>query len=444
MAKIQLSDHFTYKKLIRYSIPMIGVLILTSIYGVVDGLFISNVEGDIAFSAVNLILPGVMMFSSIGFMMGSGGAAIVSKTLGEGKKEKASQYFSMIVYFLIIIGIVCAILGCILTKQISSLLGASEKMEKYCIEYGRVLFLFLPFMMLQYMFQSFFAVAEKPNVGLLITLCAGITNAIGDYLLIVVFRLGITGAAVASGASMVVGSVPAIIYFAFKKDLKFKLVPTKFDWKALGHTMSNGSSEMVTNISMSFVNMLYNAQLMKYYGENGVSAYGVIMYVGFIFSGCYMGVSQAVAPVVGYNYGASNEEELKNVFKKSLIILAVMAIFLTGSAEALSKPLAYVFFSHNEELLKLTTYAIRLYAIGYTISWINIFGSAFFTGLNNGLVSAIISFGRMLVFQLATIFILPLIFDSTGLWLAMPVSEVFSLIVTVTFFITMRKKYNYA
>lgn len=390
MAKIQLSDHFTYKKLIRYSIPMIGVLILTSIYGVVDGLFISNVEGDIAFSAVNLILPGVMMFSSIGFMMGSGGAAIVSKTLGEGKKEKASQYFSMIVYFLIIIGIVCAILGCILTKQISSLLGASEKMEKYCIEYGRVLFLFLPFMMLQYMFQSFFAVAEKPNVGLLITLCAGITNAIGDYLLIVVFRLGITGAAVASGASMVVGSVPAIIYFAFKKDLKFKLVPTKFDWKALGHTMSNGSSEMVTNISMSFVNMLYNAQLMKYYGENGVSAYGVIMYVGFIFSGCYMGVSQAVAPVVGYNYGASNEEELKNVFKKSLIILAVMAIFLTGSAEALSKPLAYVFFSHNEELLKLTTYAIRLYAIGYTISWINIFGSAFFTGLNNGLVSAII------------------------------------------------------
>ena len=444
MAKIQLSDHFTYKKLIRYSIPMIGVLILTSIYGVVDGLFISNVEGDIAFSAVNLILPGVMMFSSIGFMMGSGGAAIVSKTLGEGKKEKASQYFSMIVYFLIIIGIVCAILGCILTKQISSLLGASEKMEKYCIEYGRVLFLFLPFMMLQYMFQSFFAVAEKPNVGLLITLCAGITNAIGDYLLIVVFRLGITGAAVASGASMVVGSVPAIIYFAFKKDLKFKLVPTKFDWKALGHTMSNGSSEMVTNISMSFVNMLYNAQLMKYYGENGVSAYGVIMYVGFIFSGCYMGVSQAVAPVVGYNYGASNEEELKNVFKKSLIILAVMAIFLTGSAEALSKPLAYVLFSHNEELLKLTTYAIRLYAIGYTISWINIFGSAFFTGLNNGLVSAIISFGRMLVFQLATIFILPLIFDSTGLWLAMPVSEVFSLIVTVTFFITMRKKYNYA
>ena len=444
MAKIQLSDHFTYKKLIRYSIPMIGVLILTSIYGVVDGLFISNVEGDIAFSAVNLILPGVMMFSSIGFMMGSGGAAIVSKTLGEGKKEKASQYFSMIVYFLIIIGIVCAILGCILTKQISSLLGASEKMEKYCIEYGRVLFLFLPFMMLQYMFQSFFAVAEKPHVGLLITLCAGITNAIGDYLLIVVFKFGITGAAVASGASMVVGSVPAIIYFAFKKDLKFKLVPTKFDWKALGHTMSNGSSEMVTNISMSFVNMLYNAQLMKYYGENGVSAYGVIMYVGFIFSGCYMGVSQAVAPVVGYNYGASNEEELKNVFKKSLIILAVMAIFLTGSAEALSKPLAYVFFSHNEELLKLTTYAIRLYAIGYTISWINIFGSAFFTGLNNGLVSAIISFGRMLVFQLATIFILPLIFDSTGLWLAMPVSEVFSLIVTVTFFITMRKKYNYA
>ncbi len=444
MSKIELSDHFTYKKLIRYAIPMIGVLILTSIYGVVDGLFISNVEGDIAFSAVNLILPGVMAFASVGFMMGSGGAAIVSKTLGEGKKEKASKYFSMIVYFLIIVGTIFATLGCLLTKQISSLLGASEKMEKYCIDYGRVLFLFLPFMMLQYMFQSFFAVAEKPQVGLIITVCAGLTNAILDYLLIVVFSLGIKGAAVASGASMVVGSVPAIFYFIYKKDLKFSLVLTKFDWKVLGRTMSNGSSEMVTNISMSFVNMLYNAQLMKYYGENGVSAYGVIMYVGFIFSGCYMGVSQAVAPVVGYNYGASNNEELKNVFKKSLVILAVMAIFLTASAELLSKPLGYVFFSGNKELLSLTKHAIRLYAIGYTVSWVNIFGSAFFTGLNNGLVSAIISFGRMLVFQLATIFILPLIFDSNGLWVAMPLAEVFSLIVSISFFIGMRKKYNYA
>ncbi len=443
MAKIQLSDHFTYKKLIRYSIPMIGVLIVTSIYGVIDGLFISNVEGDIAFSAVNLILPGVMMFSSIGFMIGSGGAAIVSKTLGEGKNQKASEYFSMLIYLLIICGIVCAIIGAIFTKQIANLLGASDKMMDYCIKYGRILFMFLPFMMLQYAFQSYFAVAEKPSFGLIITICAGIANFIGDFFLIKVFNFGVSGAAVASGASMVVGSIPAIVYFAINKNLKFKLVPTKFNFKIIAQALSNGSSEMVTYLSMSFVNMLYNAQLMKYYGENGVSAYGVIMYVGFVFSGFYMGVSQAMAPVVGYNYGAENKEELKNVFKKSMITLSVIAIFLTAAAEGLSHPIGFVFFRKNKELLDLTTMAIRLYAIGYVISWVNIFGSAFFTGLNNGFVSAVISFGRMLVFQLTAIFVMPLIFGEKGLWLAMVTSECLSFFVTTTFIISKRKKYGY-
>ncbi len=443
MQKIQLSDHFTYKKLIRYSIPMIGVLIITSIYGVIDGLFISNVEGDIAFSAVNLILPGVMMFSSIGFMIGSGGAAIVSKTLGEGKRDMASKYFSMLIYLLIISGIVCAIIGAIFTKQIANLLGASDKMMDYCIEYGRILFLFLPFMMLQYAFQSYFAVAEKPTFGLIITICAGLANFIGDFLLIKVFNLGVGGAAVASGASMVVGSIPAILYFALNNNLKFKLVPTKFNFKIIRQALSNGSSEMVSYLSMSFVNMLYNSRLMKYYGENGVSAYGVIMYVGFVFSGFYMGVSQAMAPVVGYNYGAENKEELKNVFKKSVITLSVVAIFLTVAAELLSYPIGFVFFKKNKELLRLTIMAIRLYAIGYIISWVNIFGSAFFTGLNNGFASAVISFGRMLVFQLSAIFIMPLIFGEKGLWLAMVASECLSLLVTSFFVITKRKKYGY-
>lgn len=443
MQKIQLSDHFTYKKLIRYSIPMIGVLIITSIYGVIDGLFISNVEGDIAFSAVNLILPGVMMFSSIGFMIGSGGAAIVSKTLGEGKRDMASKYFSMLIYLLIISGIICAIIGAIFTKQIANLLGASGKMIDYCIEYGRILFLFLPFMMLQYAFQSYFAVAEKPTFGLIITICAGLANFIGDFLLIKVFSFGVSGAAVASGASMVVGSIPAILYFALNKNLKFKLVPTKFNFKIIRQALSNGSSEMVSYLSMSFVNMLYNAQLMKYYGENGVSAYGVIMYVGFVFSGFYMGVSQAMAPVVGYNYGAQNKEELKNVFKKSIVTLSIIAIFLTLFAELLSYPIGFVFFRKNKELLSLTKMAIRLYAIGYIISWVNIFGSAFFTGLNNGFASAVISFGRMLVFQLSAIFIMPLIFGEKGLWLAMVVSECLSLFVTSFFVLTKRKKYGY-
>lgn len=441
---IQLLEHFSYKKLIRFTIPTISMMIFTSIYGVVDGLFVSNVVGSEAFAGVNLIMPALMMLGSVGFMVGTGGSALVSKTIGEGKKELANRYFSMLIYFLVLVSIVLAFVGILFIRQISELLGAEGEMINICSVYGRTLLFALPFFMLQNCFQSFLVVAEKPAMGLGVSVAAGLTNMLLDFLFIYVFGLGVFGAALATGISQLIGAMIPIIYFARKNKSPLKLVRTKFEIKPILKTCANGSSEMVTNISMSLVNMLYNLQLVKYAGYDGVVAYGIIMYVGFIFVGTYLGYSVGVAPIIGYHYGAGNTDELKSLFKKSLILICSAAVILTACAELLSSTLAGIFVGYNKELHDMTTNAICLFSLSYIISGINIFASAFFTALNNGLISAVISFLRTLVFQIAFIFILPLIWGLNGVWLAVVGAEIFSLIVSLIFFITNRKKYKYA
>ena len=436
---IQLLEHFSYKKLIRFTIPTVAMMIFTSVYGVVDGLFVSNVAGSESFAGVNLIMPALMMLGSVGFMIGTGGSALVSKTIGEGNKKLANRYFSMLIYFLVIASIVLAAIGILFIRQISELLGAEGEMVNICSVYGRTLLFALPFFMLQNCFQSFLVVAEKPAMGLGVSLAVGLTNMVLDFLFIYVFGLGVFGAALATGISQFIGAMIPIFYFARKNKSPLKLVKTKLELKTILKTCTNGSSEMVTNISMSLVNMLYNLQLVKYAGYDGVVAYGIIMYVGFIFVGTYLGYSVGVAPIIGYHYGAGNTDELKSLF-----LLTSAAVVLTACAELLSSVLAGIFVGYNQDLHDMTTNAIQLFALSYIISGINIFASAFFTALNNGLVSAVISFMRTLVFQVAFIFILPLLLDLNGIWLAVVGAEICSLIVSVSFFVANRKKYKYA
>lgn len=441
--KIQLSDHFSYSKLIKFTLPTIAMMIFTSIYGVVDGVFVSNCVGSDAFAAVNLIMPIIMILGSVGFMIGTGGSAIVSKTLGEGKKEKANEYFSMLVYLCVVSGVILSVIGIIFTGPIAVLLGAKGSIAKDCVTYGRTVFFMLTGLFLQNAFQSFLVVAEKPKLGLFVTLLAGFTNMFLDFLFVYVLRFGVFGAALATGISQFVGSVIPIIYFAGGKNNVLKLTKCRFNKDIIIKTCINGSSEMVTNMSMSLVNILYNMQLMKYIGTNGVVAYGIIMYVGFIFVGTYMGYAVGSAPVISYHYGAGNKDELKNLFKRSLTIIILSSVVMTLIAEIIAGYLAGIFVSYDNNLLELTTEAIRIYAVSYLISGVNIFASSFFTALNNGVVSAVISFMRMFVFQIVMILLLPVVLGISGIWTAVIAAEVLSVVISVMFLVKNRKKYSY-
>lgn len=440
---IRLSDHFSYSKLIRFTLPTIAMMIFTSIYGVVDGVFVSNCVGSDAFAAVNLIMPVIMILGSTGFMIGTGGSAIVSKTLGEKKLEKANEYFSMLIYLCIVSGVILSAIGIIFIKPIAGLLGATGDIANNCIIYGRTVFFMMTGLFLQNAFQSFLVVAEKPKLGLAVTLLAGFTNMFIDFLFVYVLRLGVFGAAVATGISQFVGAIIPVIYFASGKNNILHLKKCRFNKDIIIKTCINGSSEMVTNMSMSLVNMLYNMQLMKYIGTNGIVAYGIIMYVGFIFSGTYIGYSLGSAPVISYHYGAGNKKELKSLFKHSIILLVISSVIMTLLAEVLAKYLAGIFVSYDKQLLELTTTAIRIYSVSYLISELNIFASSFFTALNNGFVSAAISFLRMFLFQIIMILLLPVIIGINGIWIAVTAAEALALMVSVIFVIINRKKYGY-
>ena len=441
--RIRLSDHFTYNKIFRFVLPSVFMMVVTSIYGVIDGFFISNCVGKTEFAAINFIYPFIMILGGTGFMIGTGGTALVSKTLGEGDAERANKLFSMMIEFAVILGVILTISGILLIKPICRLLKATDKMTDYCVLYGSIVISFTTFFMLQNIFQSFLAAAEKPRMGLTVTIIAGCVNAVLDALFIAVFKWKLVGAAVATGIGQVVGGLIPLIYFTRPNKSSLRFSFTKIELKPILNACANGSSELLTNISSSIVSMLYNMQLMKYYQEDGVSAYGVLMYVQLIFLGIEIGYSIGVAPVVGYNYGAKNTKELKNVFKKSIISMSVAGIVLTALAEALAVPLAHIFVGGYEELFNLTVHAFRLYSFVFLFSGINIFSSGFFTALNNGLVSAILSFLRALVYQTAFVFILPAIFKAEGIWFATFTTEIFAFITSVIFLAAMRKKYEY-
>lgn len=441
--KIQLSEHFTYKKLIQFVLPSIIMMIFTSIYGVIDGLFVSNFVGKTAFAAINLIMPLLMGLSALGFMIGTGGSAIVSKALGEGKRELANQYFSMLVYVSIIGGIILAVTGMFFLRPAAILLGATGELTDLCVLYGRILLVSLTAFLLQNVFQSFFVTAEKPQLGLKVTIIAGVTNIVLDYLFIAVFRWGITGAAVATAISETVGGLFPILYFSRKNESLLRLVKACPDIRTLGKACANGSSELMTNLSMSIVNSLYNLQLISIAGENGVAAYGTIMYVNFIFVAIFLGYSIGSAPIIGYHFGAGNHGELKNLLRMSLSIVGICGVILMLLAQVMAPSLAHIFVGYDSELAAMTCHGFRLYAVSFLINGFNIFGSAFFTALSNGIVSATISFLRTLVFQVAVVLTLPIVLGIDGIWLAVAVAEALTLIITIWFLVNRRKQYHY-
>lgn len=442
--RIQLSDHFSYGRLIRFTLPSIVMMIFTSIYSVVDGLFVSNFVGKTPFAAINLIMPILIILGALGFMIGTGGSAIVAKTLGEGDPARANRYFSMLVYTTVVGGAVLAAAGELSLPIVSELLGAEGAMLQDCILYGRIILAALPAFMLQNVFQSFMITAEKSRLGLAVTVAAGLTNMVLDFVFIVPLGWGLAGAAIATAISQVIGGAVPIVYFARKNDSLLRLTKAKFEGRILLRTCTNGSSELMSNISASIVTMLYNFQLMRLAGEDGIAAYGVVMYVNFVFSAIFIGYSIGAAPVIGYHYGAQNHAELKNLFRRSLVLVVISGVAMTVLAELLAQPLTHVFVGYDAGLYALTVRGFMLYSISFLVSGVNIFGSAFFTALNNGLVSAAISFLRTLVFQVAAVLLLPLLLGIDGIWLAIVAAELLALAVTLVFFIVKRKQYHYA
>ncbi len=442
--RIQLSDHFTYNKLLRFSISTVLMLICTSLYSIVDGFFVSNFVGKQPFAALNLIFPVLMGVGTVGFMIGSGGSAIVSIALGEKKPDQANEYFSMMVGATAIFGTILSAIGFIFTPQISAALGASGDMLGYCVLYGRILFAADPFFMLQIVFQNFFIAAEKPVLSLKINIISGVTNGVLDFLFIAVFRWGLAGAAAATAIGQILGAVIPIFYFARENDSLLRLRFARFQGRVFWKACINGSSEMVSNLSSSLVNVLYNFQLMRLAGEDGVAAYGIIMYVNFVFTAAFIGYSAGTAPVTSYHYGAENHGELKNLFRKSLVLMSAGGILLTLAAELLSAPLVKIFASYDQALFELTCTGFRIYSLAFLMMGVNIWASSFFTALNNGGVSALISFLRTLVFQVAAIIVLPILWEVSGVWLAIVVAEIFALIVSAVCLAALRKKYHYA
>ncbi len=443
--KIQLSDHFTYGRLIRFTLPSIAMMIFSSIYGVVDGFFVSNFAGKTPFAAVNLIMPFLMIVATVGFMFGTGGTAIVAKTFGEGDKEKANQYFSLFVYVSFTLGIVFSILGVVFIRPIAEFLGAEGELLEHCVLYARIILLALPFFVLQLLFQSFFVTAEKPQIGLIVTVSSGITNMILDALLVILFpqEYKMAGAAIATAMSQVVGGVIPLFYFFRKNSSILRIGKTHFHGKIILRACINGSSEFMSNVSMSLVGMLYNLQLIQYAGENGIAAYGVMMYVSMIFSAAFIGYSIGTAPVIGYHDGAQNHKELDGLLKKSLVMIGSFGLAMIVAAESLAIPLARIFVGYDTELMELTVSGFRIFALSFFFMGFAIFGSGFFTALNDGVISAVISFLRTLVFQVGAVLILPLIWGIHGIWISIVVAEFMAVVFVVIFLIIKRKKYHY-
>lgn len=443
--KIQLSDHFSYGRLLRFTAPSIAMMIFTSVYGVVDGFFVSNYAGKTPFAAVNLIMPFLMVIATVGFMFGTGGSALVAKSFGEGEPERANRNFSLFVYVSFALGVVLAVLGIVFIRPISIRLGAEGALLDNCVVYARIILAALPFYVLQLLFQSFFVTAEKPQLGLAVTVSAGLTNMVLDAVLVISLpqQYKLAGAALATALSQVVGGTVPLFYFARKNSSILRLGRTSFDGRAILKACTNGSSEFMSNVSMNIVGMLYNTQLLKFAGENGVAAYGVMMYVSMIFSAAFIGYSIGTAPVVGYHDGARNFPELKSLLRKSLVVIGLFGVCMVASAELLSSRLARMFVGYDAALMELTVSGFQIFALSFIFMGFAIYGSSFFTALNDGLTSAAISFLRTLVFQVAAVLLLPTIWDIDGIWMSIVVAEFMAVVLTAAFLAIKRRKYHY-
>ncbi len=442
--KIQLSEHFSFPKLILFSLPSIVMMLFTSVYSIVDGIFVSNFAGKLPFAAINLIMPYIMVLGTVGFMIGTGGTALISKTLGMGHRQKANDIFSMLTCLCVISGVILTVLAILFLRPVAVLLGARGEMLEDAVIYGTIVLLSATGYILQFAFQSFCVTAEKSKLALWMTVASGVCNILLDALFVAVFRWGLVGAAVATAIAQTLGGIIPIVYFARPNDSLLRLGKFKFDGKALLRTCTNGSSELMSNLSMNLVAILYNVQLMAYAGEDGVASYGVIMYVNLIFLSIFIGFAIGTAPLIGFNHGADNRTELKSIFRKSLLILGLSSIAMTLLGVGLAKPLSFLFVGYDQALMDMTTRGFIIYSLSFLLCGFSIFGSSMFTALNNGLISAMISFVRTLLCQIVAVLVLPLLLGLDGIWLSIVVAELVALMLTVVCFVAFRKRYHYA
>lgn len=440
---IQLSDHFDYKRLLRFTFPSVVMLVFTSIYGVVDGFFVSNFAGKTPFAAVNFIFPVLIILGCAGFMFGTGGSALIAKTLGEGDKKRANEVFSLLVYAAAACGVVLAAAGFALMPAIAAGLGARGQLLADSVLYGRIIVLALPFYILQSEFQCLFVTAEKPKLGLAVTVAAGTANMVLDALFVGVFHWGLEGAAAATAVSQLVGGALPLAYFGRENSSLLRLGRCRLDGGVLLKACTNGASELMSNISASMVSMLYNAQLMAQAGEDGVAAYGVLMYVSLVFQAIFIGYSVGVAPVVGYHYGAGSRGELQGLLRRSAVLIGSFSILMCLAGEGLGRPLAVLFVGYDQGLLDMTAHAFSIFSVSFLFSGLAIFGSSFFTALNDGLTSALISFLRTLVFQCAAVLLFSALWGLDGIWWSIVAAEVMAVAVTLAFLAVKRKKYGY-
>lgn len=441
--KIQLSDHFTYGKMMRFTLPPVVMMIFTLIYGVVDGFFVSNFVGKSAFTAVNFVMPVIMILGGLGFMFGTGGSALIAKTLGEGDSKRANGIFSMLILFSALCGVAIAGIGLAVLRPVVALFGAEGELLENSILYARMVIIGIPALFLQYEFQSLLVTAEKPKLGLWVTVAAGVTNMALDALFVAVFRWGIVGAAVATVLSECIGGLLPVVYFFCKNTSRLRFTKPVFSGRDLLRICTNGSSELMSNIAMSLVSMLYNTQLLRYAGEDGVAAYGVLMYVSMIFVAVFIGFSVGTAPVIGFHFGAQNHGELKSLLRKSLMVISAFSICMFALALGLAKPLSLLFVGYDETLMEMTLHAFFIFSFSFFFSGFAIYGSSFFTALNDGVTSAIISFLRTLVFQIAAVLIFPLIWKLDGIWISIVAAEAMAVVVSAVFLIAKKKKYQY-
>ena len=444
MERIKLSDHFTYNRIVKFTWPSIAMMLFISIYGAVDGYFVSNFAGTTPFAALNLIFPFLAVISATGFMMGAGGSAILGKTLGEGKADLANRYFTFFLFSTAVVGIVLSLIGFAFMRPVAMLLGAEGDMVELCTMYGRISMVSMPAFMIQYLFQSFFIAAEKPGMGFKVTLAAGCTNMVLDFIFVGLMGWGLAGAAWATVTSEFVGAIIPIAYFARENDSNFRIVKTKVYPREFAKACTNGCSELVSNIAMSFISIVFNLQLLKYAGEYGVAAYGVIMYVAFIFGAVFFGYSQGIAPVISYSFGAETHKEMKNLFGKSLRLMGWSGIVMTALSMMFAVPVCSIFVGYDKELLDFTVRAYRIFSITYLFMGIGAFGSSFFTALNNGIISAVISVVRTFAFRLSAIFVLPLIMGIDGIWVSTCAAEFFAFFLVLYFFVSRKERYHYA
>ncbi len=450
--RIHLNEHFNYRKLVKFVLPSVAMMVFISVYGIVDGFFVSNFAGEIPFVALNLIYPLIMILGSVGFMLGTGGNAVVSKILGEGDAKRANRIFSMLVYATVAIGVALAITGILIARPVAELFAATEKdmsaseraeLIDSCVLYARIILAALPSFMLQNAFQGFFVTAEKPRRGLYVTVAAGVCNIVLDALFVAGFQGGLIGAAIATAISQCVGGILPLAYFARKNDSLLRLGKTRFEAKVFFKVCVNGMSELMTNIALSVVTILYNAQLMRYIGVNGVAAYGIMMYIGFIFIAVFIGYSIGVAPIIGFHYGAENRAELKSVFTKSVLLLTALGVCMTIAAAVFASPLSRIFVGENRELHLLATRGLRIYALSFLLAGLNIFCSSFYTALSNGVLSLLVSFFRTFLCQAIAVLVLPLWLALDGIWLSSIAAEAVTFILAIILLLTTRKKYGY-